>query len=163
MSKTRFVLPQHVIPAEYEYWDDLAVPPSRFSVVRLSSLEVCVVEDESELRSGHVHPAPFNPFAMPFWNWLALKVVSNLLVKFVNPRTFAASLDKQLQDETRGAVRCLRDGRYEVRVNDQFLDFVDLRHGLTLRIARPTEARRSPDREPMVVASHSPPSCRGRP
>ena len=132
---------------------DKQPPPSRFSVLRLSDIGFSMVKDDPELGSGHIHPSKLNPFTMAFWNWLSLKVAAKLLVKFINPRTFAASLDEQLQEDARGTVRCLRDGRNQVRVNDQFLDFVDLRHGLTLRIAAPNEAQRSSGRESTEAAA----------
>lgn len=124
-------------------------PSSRFSVLRLRDVITNrrMGEDDVEFGLGHIEPSLLNPFSVAFWNWLALKVAAKILVKLVDPRAVAASLDQQLQEGARSGVRRLSDGRYEIRVNDQGLDFVDLRHGLSLHIEARTEPRRSAERE----------------
>jgi hypothetical protein len=124
------------------------------SVLRLRDVvtDRTVGKDDVELGLGHVDPALLNPFSVAFWNWLALKVAAKVLVKLVDPGALSASLDEKLQEDARGGVRCLSDGRYEVRVNSQGLDFIDLRHGLRLHVAPASKARRRPASESGSVA-----------
>ena len=127
----------------YVYREQPHPPASRFSMLPLGLVDdrIAVGEDDAKFGFRHVEPSLLNPFTVAFWNWLALKVAAKLLVNLIDPRALSASLDQHLQEDARGGMRRLGDGRYQVRVNNQGLDFVDLRHGVRLHISAVSEAR----------------------
>lgn len=122
------------------------LPASRFSMVPLSLIEhqIPVGEDHSQFRGFHVVPALFHPFTMAFWHWLALKVFAKLILQFVDPRALAAGLDELLQQDAGGGVRRVRDGRHQVVVGDEFLEFRDGSHVVTLRLVKGRSEARQP-------------------